>query len=163
MQQIHLDQISKAIRTGYRSMSLINLLAYPYICGQFRCWMSIIGSSYSAYTIEGGTKWPIFRRRHFQKHFLLNGNCCIFANLAEIFSQGSKYQHAVIGSDDGLTPNRWQAFIWINGDLVYWHIAASHDPNELYDIASNPGIAFCSCTFPIIVTDNYSILYSKIK
>ena len=26
------------------------------------------------------------------------------------------------GSDDGLAPNEWQAIIWTNDGLVYWHI-----------------------------------------
>ena len=47
----------------------------------------------------------------------------------EICSQGCNEQKAIIGSDNGLAPNRWQAIIWSNDDLVYCLIYAllGHD------------------------------------
>ena len=36
-----------------------------------------------------------------------------------------------IGSDNGLTPVRRQAIIWINDGPVYWHIYASLGLTEL--------------------------------
>ena len=33
--------------------------------------------------------------------------------------------YVIIGSDNGLAPNRRQAIIWTNGGLVYWRIYAS--------------------------------------
>ena len=51
-----------------------------------------------------------------------------YENLIEICSQGSNWGKAGIRSDNGLTPERQQAFIWTNDGLVYWHIYAMHYP-----------------------------------
>ena len=81
--------------------------------------------SEAALHIESETKWPPFRRRHFQVHFveckLLNFN----HNFPEICSSGCNWQYGSIGSDNGLAPNRRQAIIWINDGLGYWCIYAS--------------------------------------
>ena len=42
-----------------------------------------------------------------------------------------KGQYALIGSDNGLAPNRRQAIIWTNDGIVYWRIYASPGHNEL--------------------------------
>ena len=42
----------------------------------------------------------------------------------------SNWQYDIIGLDNGLAPNRRQAIIWINDDLVYWRIYASLGLNE---------------------------------
>ena len=39
-------------------------------------------------------------------------------------------QYVIIGSDNGLVPNRQQAIIWTNDGLVYWGIYASLGLNE---------------------------------
>ena len=36
-----------------------------------------------------------------------------------------------IGSDNGLTPNRQQTIVWTNYSIVYWHIYASLNIDEL--------------------------------
>ena len=36
-----------------------------------------------------------------------------------------------IGSGNGLAQNKWQAIIWTNDGLFYWHIYASYGLNEL--------------------------------
>ena len=62
--------------------------------------------------IETGIKWPPFRRRHFQMHFLKR-KCMNFDwNSIEICPHGSSWQHFSIGSDNGLAPARRQAIIW---------------------------------------------------
>ena len=38
--------------------------------------------------------------------------------------QGSNRLDVIIGSDNGLSPNRWQAILWTNDGLVYWRIYA---------------------------------------
>ena len=52
-------------------------------------------------------------------------------NFTEICSQGSNWQYANIGSDNGLAPNRRQAIIWSNGGLGCRRIYASLGLNEL--------------------------------
>ena len=43
----------------------------------------------------------------------------------EMCSLGSTWQYIIIGSDNGLAPNRRQAIIWTNDSLVNWHICAT--------------------------------------
>ena len=45
------------------------------------------------------------------------------------FLESASY-YVVIGSDNGLAPNRQQAIIITNDGLVYWGIYASLGPNE---------------------------------
>ena len=46
-------------------------------------------------------------------------------------SLGSNWQYIIIGSDNGLAPNRWQGIIWMNDGLVNWRKYASLGFNEL--------------------------------
>ena len=46
-------------------------------------------------------------------------------------SLGSNWQLTIIGSDNGLSPNRQQAIIWTNEGLVYWPMYVSLGLNEL--------------------------------
>ena len=64
---------------------------------------------------------------HFREWKLLYSN----SNFTEICSYGFNYQYANIGSDNGLSPSRWQAIIWTNDSLVYWCIYVSLSFNEL--------------------------------
>ena len=41
-----------------------------------------------------------------------------------------------IGSDNGLSPSRRQAIVWINDGLVYWRIYASLVLNQLRPVPS---------------------------
>ena len=43
-------------------------------------------------------------------------------------------KYGIIGSYDGLAPNRRQTIIWNNDGLVYWRICASIDLNELKEM-----------------------------
>ena len=54
-----------------------------------------------------------------------------YSYFIKTYSQGSNYEYAIIGSDDGLTPCRRQAIIWTNDGLGWWHICASLGLNEL--------------------------------
>ena len=38
-----------------------------------------------------------------------------------------------LGLDNGLAPNRWQAIIWTNADLIQWYIYAAVGGDELTD------------------------------
>ena len=46
-------------------------------------------------------------------------------------SLGSNWQYIIIGSDNGLVPNRRQAIIWTNAGVVNCRIYASLGLNEL--------------------------------
>ena len=48
-----------------------------------------------------------------------------------MYSLGSNWQYVIIGSDNGLAPNRRQAIIWTNEGPVYWRMYASLDHNLL--------------------------------
>ena len=48
-----------------------------------------------------------------------------------VFSQGTNWQYASIGSNNGLALTTQQAIIWTNDGLVYWRIYASLSLNEL--------------------------------
>ena len=60
-----------------------------------------------------------------RKHFL-NGNVDIFIKISLKFVLND-----TICSDNGLTPNRWQAMTWTNFDPVLWHQMASLGHNEI--------------------------------
>ena len=55
---------------------------------------------------------------HFHQWKLLNFKW----NIIEICSFGPNWQQTTIGSDNGLSPNRRQAIIWINDGLLYRRI-----------------------------------------
>ena len=59
-------------------------------------------------------KWPPFRRKHFQMHFLEWKCLNLDQNFTDVSSYGSNYQYSGIGSDGGLSPTRRQAIIWTN-------------------------------------------------
>ena len=77
------------------------------------------------------TKWPTFHRWDLQRLFhewkLLNYKWY----LIEMCSLGSNWQYVIIGSDNGLVPDRQQTIIWTNNGLDYWRIYASFGLNEL--------------------------------
>ena len=77
------------------------------------------------------TKWSPFRRRIFCTHFRKWKLLYFDSNLIEVCSQGSNWQCVLIGSDNGLEPNRRQAIIWSNAFLVCWRIYASLVLDEL--------------------------------
>ena len=58
-------------------------------------------------------------------------NITYLLNLIEIWSLRSNWQYIIIGSGNGLAPNRPQAIIWTSDGLVNWHIQASLGLNEL--------------------------------
>ena len=53
----------------------------------------------------------------------------------EICSQASNQEYAIVGSDNGQVPNRYQTIIWTNDGILYWHIYGSLIPNELIEKA----------------------------
>ena len=75
--------------------------------------------------IETETKWPPFRRRHFQVHFLECKLLNFKSNFTEIWSLLSNWRYDSIGSDNGLVPNRRRAIIWSNVCMLYWCIYVS--------------------------------------
>ena len=52
-------------------------------------------------------------------------------NFTDVCSQGSNWQNASIGPDNGLATNRRLAIIWTNGNLCCWRLYASLGVNEL--------------------------------
>ena len=68
------------------------------------------------------TKWPPFRRRNFQVHFLEWKLLNFEFNFTEICSLWSNRQYGSTDSDNRLVPNRWQAIIWTHDALTYWRI-----------------------------------------
>ena len=72
-----------------------------------------------------------FCRQHVQMHFLEWKYLNYDENFIEVCSQGSNWQYASIGSDNGSAPNRRQAIIWTNDDLGYRCINASLGLTEL--------------------------------
>ena len=68
------------------------------------------------------------------KLFFLCGNWCILIhNWPKFISMDLIHnKSALIGSDNGLSQNRWQAIIWTNDGLVYWRIYVSmKDMNKI--------------------------------
>ena len=62
------------------------------------------------------------------KTFLISNDKIYFI---EICSLWSNWQYVIIGSDNGLAPNRRQAIIWTSDGLVYWCIYVLLGLNEL--------------------------------
>ena len=52
-------------------------------------------------------------------------------NRTEICTLGSNWQYDSIGSDNGLAPNRRQAIISTNADLIHWRKHAAVGEVEL--------------------------------
>ena len=77
------------------------------------------------------TKWPPFRRRQFQKHFLEWRYFNFKWNFIEICSLGSSWQYVSIGLDNGLAPCRRQAIIWTSADPYHRRIYAALGGDEL--------------------------------
>ena len=77
------------------------------------------------------TKWPPFRKRHFQMNFLEWKFLCFDSNFTEVCCQGSNRQYVSIGLSNGLAPNRRQAITWTNADPVHWSIYAALGGDEL--------------------------------
>ena len=77
------------------------------------------------------TKWPPFRRRHVQTHFLEWKYFNFKQYFIEICSLGSNWQYVSIGSDNGLAPSRRQAIIWTNVDPIHRRIYAALGGDEL--------------------------------
>ena len=71
----------------------------------FACWL-----------ISPWTKWPSFRRRHFQAYFLKWKCWNSDLILTEICSSVSSWQYISSGSGNGLSPVRYQAITWLNAD-----------------------------------------------
>ena len=67
-------------------------------------------------------KWLLFRRQHFQMHFLEWKLLNFEQDFTKICSLVSNWQYVSIGSDNGLASNRCQAIIWSNVCMLYWHI-----------------------------------------
>ena len=89
----------------------------PFCLGLNELSTSSFGSFYNLH-IETETKWlPFFR--YFEKHFLEWKLRNLKENLIEISSLGSNWQWCIIGSHNGLVPNRQQAIIWTDDGLVY--------------------------------------------
>ena len=75
----------------------------------------------------GRDKWPPFRRRHLQAHFL-ERKCPNFNyNFTELCSQESNWQYSSIGPDNALATNHYLNQWW----LVYWRIYAALGLNGL--------------------------------
>ena len=54
-----------------------------------------------------------------------------------MYSLWSIWQYIIIGSDNGLAPNKRQAIIWTNYGLVSWRKYASRGLNEFTAINGN--------------------------
>ena len=64
----------------------------------------------------------IFLNRNFWTSNNISLKCVIY---------GLYWQYAIMGSDNGLAPNRHQVIIWTNDGVVYWCLYASVNVNEL--------------------------------
>ena len=81
----------------------------------------VMGTGY-VWLISPWTKWPPFWQRTFSLHFLEWKWQNSDSNFTEIFSKGSNWQQASIGSGNGLAPSRRQTITWTNHDPVRWRI-----------------------------------------
>ena len=77
------------------------------------------------------TKWPPFRRRHFQMHFHEWNVLHLDSNFTQICSLRANSQYASINPGNGLAPNRRQAITWTNANPVHWRIHATVGGAEL--------------------------------
>ena len=85
-----------------------------------------------------------FCRRHFQIHFLEWKLLYLDSNFTEVCSQGSIWQYASVGSDNGFAPIWRQAIIWTNDGQVYWRIYASLGLGELNIVTFlRESVGFC--------------------
>ena len=64
--------------------------------------------------VEAETKWPPFRRRHFQAHFTWEKMCQNFDYIFTVSFQESNQQYFNIVLENGLAPTRRQGIIWSN-------------------------------------------------
>ena len=55
-------------------------------------------------------------------------------------TEGSNWQYPSIGLDNGLAPNRWQAIIWTNVDLIHWRVYAALGGDGLNSIYSDQAV-----------------------
>ena len=104
------------------------------------------------YHIGAAIKWPPFHRRHFQMHLLKWKHFSFKQNFTEVWSLVFKWQYESINSDDGLAPNRRQAIMWNNVDMLYWRTYASHELNE-----------FLTCLNLMHVADNHDDILIYLK
>ena len=86
--------------------------------------------------IEAETKWPPFYRWHFKVHFLEWKPLNFKDDYTETCSLWPNRKYGSIGSDNCLAPNRQQAIIRSNADMLYWHIYASLGLNDLNKYAA---------------------------
>ena len=82
-------------------------------------------------SISPWTKWPPFRRGHFQLHFHEWKVLYFDSNFTEVCFLGPNWQKVIITSGNGLAPNRRQAITWSNVDPVLWRIYAALGGDEL--------------------------------
>ena len=62
----------------------------------------------------------------------MNEEFCILIKISLKFvPKGLTYNNPALVLDNGLTPNRRQASIWTNADLIHWHIYAALGGDEL--------------------------------
>ena len=101
------------------------------VTGEFLAQGPVTRKKFQRFHID--TKWPPFRRRHFQVHFLQRKLLKFEYNFTELCSGGTNCQHGSICSDNGLPPNSLQAIIWTKVGMLYWRIYASLGHNELTD------------------------------
>ena len=96
---------------------------------------------------------------HFLEWKLLNSNWY----LIEICSSWFNWQCVVIGSDNGLAPNRRQAIIWTNDGLVYWRIGVAR-PQWVNTLRPRQnGRRFADNTFKRILVNENVIISTKIS
>ena len=75
--------------------------------------VQMINPTVCSWYFEAKTKWPPVCRRHFETDFLQWKLFYFDTNFTSMCSQGS-----IIGSNNGLAPNRWLAVIWTDDGLV---------------------------------------------
>ena len=77
------------------------------------------------YTLRPRQHGCHFCKRHLQMHFIKWKLLNFKWNFIEICSLWSNLQQTITGSDNGLSPNRWQAIIWTNDGIVYWLVCVT--------------------------------------
>ena len=81
-----------------------------------------LASPLGSNTLRARQNGQPFCRGHFQIHFLEWEILYFQPNFIDVCSQVCTWQQASIDSDNGLASNTWQAILWTNGGLTYWHI-----------------------------------------
>ena len=76
-------------------------------------------------------KTVAFRRRYFQMQFYECNVLYFGSNFTRGGSLGSNWQQPSIGLNNGLAPNRRQAIVWINADLIQWRLYVALRGDEL--------------------------------